>query len=900
MFLFILLPYYFEANIRSKQQISDEGYTRGASVGILEPLCICSSRTLLTEESKKAVMTQTVGTIQIASLAKEKRGHFKIGVPCPKGMWPAVTQLRPAANGILLPDAFIKISQLWPDGSIKWLLCEGLIDLQQHSASEEIVLTLDPVESGSPSKTLSPPVINNDEALLLSLGNGETLTINKARPFEFSNSTHFFSSIDIVDITPQSIIPVAFSYALHCNNNEYSALTVEQKYEISLGSDKKLIVETEASIFLKTGTVCGHVTMRNPSAASHPNGKWDLGDPNSIYLKECCISLTSQSLESTLTLNSEVFSSSEHEKLTLHQASSGYENWQSPVHVNKDIVNSLPFRGFKLYQSDRLLLSGSQAQPQITISGSSSTFSIHVDKFWQNFPSSAQLTADKLSVSLLGSRHSESTELQPGEQKTRCISIAPFEMQSLQVVIDSTWLKNASVLPFLPSKPCEFDSLIKSGIEGPSSFFQKRLDIDEFGWRHFGELYADHEKALAPDEPFFVSHYNNQYDPIFGMLTQWLLSADARWFELADDLAKHVTDIDVYHTSDDKPEYSGGLFWHTDHYVQAYTASHRTYSKHQPTGVYDDHAGGGGPGGQHCYTNGLTLHYLLTGYTPSRDAALSITQWVTNYYEGDGTFVGALLALKNSDIPGVKNVKTGKYPLDRGTGNYLQARLDRYELQGCDSDIEAAAYIIAHTVSPTDDLDQLQLDNVEATWFYTVFLQAVCRFISLKEQRCECDSSYQYAVDSLTHYASWMAVNEYAYLDKPDILEFPNQTWTGQDLRKLCVLHFASNYLTEAQRTLAEQKAEQLADTIYQRLSTSTETSTTRVLCLMMQNGHYSGFKKAPRPLLKNEIQKSQALAENPSSLSFLLTHLIDLSPSKERKQLVKRFPQLQKLLGKP
>ena len=145
-----------------------------------------------------------------------------------------------------------------------------------------------------------------------------------------------------------------------------------------------------------------------------------------------------------------------------------------------------------------------------------------------------------------------------------------------------------------------------------------------------------------------------------------------------------------------------------------------------------------------------------------------------------------------------------------------------------------------------------------------------------------------------------MAVNEYAYLDKPDILEFPNQTWSGQDLRKLCVLHFASNYLTEAQRTLAEQKAEQLADTIFQRLSTSTETSTTRVLCLMMQNGHYSGFKQAARPLSSTSTQKGQALKEKSNSLSFLLSNLIDLSPSRERKQLVKRFPQLQKWLGKP
>ena len=238
--------------------------------------------------------------------------------------------------------------------------------IYNHSVSDEIVLTLEAVESDSPSNKLVSPVNNNDEALSLSLGNGKTLTINKAKPFEFATNEHLSSSFDIVDTTPQSITPIAFSYALHCNNNEYSALTVEQKYEIRLGSDKKLIVETEASIFLSTGTVCAHLTMRNPSAASHPNGKWDLGDPNSIYLKECCISFKGKSLESTLTLNSDVFSSSEHEELTLHQASSGFENWQSPVHVNQDNVNSLPFRGLSYTNQTNYCFQATK--PQITIS----------------------------------------------------------------------------------------------------------------------------------------------------------------------------------------------------------------------------------------------------------------------------------------------------------------------------------------------------------------------------------------------------------------------------------------------------------------------------------------------------------------------------------------------------
>ena len=113
-------------------------------------------------------------------------------------------------------------------------------------------------------------------------------------------------------------------------------------------------------------------------------------------------------------------------------------------------------------------------------------------------------------------------------------------------------------------------------------------------------------------------------------------------------------------------------------------------------------------------------------------------------------------------------------------------------------------------------------------------------------------------------------------------------------------MYFASNYLTKTQRTIAEQKAEQLADTIYQRLSASTETNTTRVLCLMMQNGHYSGFKQAARPLLTTSTQKGQTLTKKSSSLSYLLTHIFAFSPSRERKQLVKRFPQFHKWLGKP
>jgi hypothetical protein len=380
------------------------------------------------------------------------------------------------------------------------------------------------------------------------------------------------------------------------------------------------------------------------------------------------------------------------------------------------------------------------------------------------------------------------------------------------------------------------------------------------------------------------------------MLCQWLCSGNIKWKRLADDLAKHVANIDVYHTSLDKPEYSGGLFWHTDHYVQAYTATHRTYSSLQPNDVYQDHAGGGGPGGQHCYTNGLLLHYYLTGSEVSKSAMLSICNWIELYYEGDGTVIGTLLALKNAGNIGLKNALTGAYPLDRGTANYLQALMDRFDLQGNTEDLAKCATIIANTVSPEDDITQRDLQNVELTWFYTVFLQALCRFIYIKEQRLESDFDYSYAVQSLCHYAKWMIDNEYVYLEKPDILEFPNDTWTGQDLRKLCILSFAKAYLNCSEDI--DNKLSTLTKGIHERLSLSTETDSTRVLCLMMQNAHYDVYSELPQPM---EQVKFNMKEHRKSAFTALLFYTIkNFSISKERSQLAKRFPQLQKWIGQP
>ena len=95
-----------------------------------------------------------------------------------------------------------------------------------------------------------------------------------------------------------------------------------------------------------------------------------------------------------------------------------------------------------------------------------------------------------------------------------------------------------------------------------------------------------------------------------GFAYQFLRSGDRRWRRPMDELAAHVIDIDIYHTDRDKSAYNHGLFWHTFHYVDADTGTHRSY----PRAAQGRAAAG--PANEQNYATGLMLHYFLTGDAP--------------------------------------------------------------------------------------------------------------------------------------------------------------------------------------------------------------------------------------------------------------------------------------------
>jgi hypothetical protein len=73
-----------------------------------------------------------------------------------------------------------------------------------------------------------------------------------------------------------------------------------------------------------------------------------------------------------------------------------------------------------------------------------------------------------------------------------------------------------------------------------------------------------------------------------------------------------------------------------------------------------------------------------------------------------------------------------------------------------------------------------------------------------------------YARASLLHYARWMAEHETFYLDRPEQLEYPTETWAAQEIRKANILTAAAHLADDREAGKFRTKAQWF----YDRLTT--------------------------------------------------------------------------------
>ncbi|MEP1446599.1 MAG: hypothetical protein ABJK37_10865 [Paraglaciecola sp.] len=844
----------------------------------------------------------------------------EVSVPLPKSMVVSVKQLSVTADTNDVPvipneiDALCQVVAYWPDNSIKWVKLTI-----ERVKQTPVYLNINNTQTGTPESSNTQFVENtnatdnysfksDDKTLILHLAKHQ-LTMLDVNDNAMLNLNA--GDLELADSQGQSLTAY-FDSAIatqqpNLKNNDSPAVTLKIK-----GHFSGTLVRFQLMLdwLLPFDLVQFTLQIHNTNRAMHHGGKWDLGDTGSFFFKSFSINLnttpkvdTSQTSKPKRHTFTDVQSNQSFnaESFFCEQFSSGGDNWQSLVHVNHKNHVEINRNGFVL-QHGNTEYTGLRCQPVI---GLQNNLAITLDQFWQNFPKSLSVAEQTVTLGLFPSTH-YLHELQGGEKKTHSFWLS---LNSAQNDLTSNhlnnrghvawdWVNQCDLYPFIEKEqpaPNSLQSIIDLGVNSASSFMAKRETLDEYGWRNFGELYADHETAGYQGDDIFVSHYNNQYDPIYGFLRQYLITGNTKWFELANDLATHVKDIDIYHTKLDKSEYNGGLFWHTDHYLQAFTSSHRSYSKHQASDAYQDHSGGGGPGGQHCYTTGLYLHYCLTGQQSSKDAVLTLTNWITHVYEGSGTCLELLLAFKNRHFAGYKNHFTGQYPLDRGIANYVNALLDSFELTQNEDYLTQVHNILSNAMHPDEDLTHRDLQNIENTWFYTVLLQALCRFLQVKQSRQEFDQHFYYCRDCLLNFADWMLVHEYPYLEKPDILEYPNDTWTAQDLRKAHVLAGAY-YFSPHKKTEYLTKAQFFQQYVADKLTKADTKTYTRILVLLMQNqGAMEFFQKQPAPIAFAPRENWPAAKYQQTSvygglLKVFTKRLMKISPKAELDWLKKRL----------
>jgi hypothetical protein len=636
----------------------------------------------------------------------------------------------------------------------------------------------------------------------------------------------------------------------------FRATIVNEGWLRAAGRIAPMRFKTRLAFVAGSAAVRLELQLRNARPALHPGGTWDLGDPGSWFFRDLTLTLEPGGSVSALRWYAEQ-PSDEREQTeapwTLYQDSSGGENWSSLNHVDHQMSATVSFRGYRVSGgasggaagSETLLTEGDRATPCLTLVSGDTWVAAATKDFWQNFPKALRWRDGALQIGVFPAETRKSFEMQGGEQKRHTILLdfgklpQPPSIAALQhpaeVWVAPAWIETTHAIAWFTAQSdadhAQYADYIHHIIEGPHSFVSKREIIDEYGWRNFGDLFADHEAVHGPVPGRFISHYNNQYDFLYGAFVHFERSGDPRWRQLLEDGARHAIDVDIYHTQHDKSAFNGGLFWHTDHYLPAATCTHRTYSrKNGPPGSY-----GGGPSNEHNYTSGLLHYYYLTGDPEAADAVGELAEWVMGMDDGART----LFAVVDSGPTGgaSKTLEPTFHHPGRGAGNSINALLDAYTLLRRHAYLVKAEEIIQRCVHPADDIAALRLDDPEHRWSYLVFFQVLGKYLAIKVEIGETDFAFHHARESLLHYAAWIADNEVPYKDVLHKVEIPTETWPAHDVRKSHVLHVAAEYAGDPQRDALRQRADFFFERCLTDLLTFATAYVTRPLVILCVYG---------------------------------------------------------------
>ena len=721
------------------------------------------------------------------------------GVPLARGFVRQASELALLdAQGAAVPVQ-VKVTSTYRDGTPRWVL---LTFFAHAPARDKVVYTL--------TRGHRPPV---PETLTYELNKGRVSIDTGAARFQID--TNRFRLFDSVAVGGQSLVAAhgiggavleEESGSQHRIETRATSVRVEEKGPLALVLTVKAEFRPGQALAL-ADFVC-HMTfyagksevrvfytLHNPRAHRHPGNTWDLGTGGSVFMEDFSLRLplVEDQWASRIGVGHSPLKAD-----ALFQDSSGRPHWNSANHVDKDLQIPLSFSGYRVLRDGQRVHQGQQADGWIQVHGVGGGVAVGVRDFWQNFPKALSYANDTIRIGLWPRESAGVHELLGGEQKThemlwvfhnaRTTRMAIAQrMQAFHspmypmpdpVAVYATralWATGPIDRQDFPRLEQTCDTFVNPAGPSAQSMVTQWDLIDEYGWRHFGDSFADNEASPAAMQQDFpqhhvdgrpISHYGNEYDVNYGIILQGLRRADPRWMWVADVKCRHYADICIYHTdADGARAYCHGPFTHTTHDTAALRSTHRMYPSE--TEKYDLTYASGGPNAGHCYVASLAQHYYLTGNLTSRAAFLEVAGWTVHSL----WFTQMMMGDK------------------RGIGCFLMTHVYAYQLTQDPIYYEAALTMIDQVREPFEGLGA------------TLFVKAAARFVDMKIENQEFDRDYARALDKMLMFGD-------LYLSLP--LDKPKR-WLEQacfyaQVLYTCHLYAAQDhrhhgqYLTQAQK----------------------------------------------------------------------------------------------------
>ncbi len=324
------------------------------------------------------------------------------------------------------------------------------------------------------------------------------------------------------------------------------------------------------------------------------------------------------------------------QSVLLYQDSSGGPNWGPSSDGSPYWATT--FQGYRVTLGEQpnapVLDSGLRALGVGDLSDGTAGAAVSMRSFWQNFPKGIRLdSSGRIDVQLFPRSWATPHRFRGGIQKTHDLlfqfhsgdaqdadveSVARAFAAPMRALGPPALYRDSKALGFVsvedPSRFRMYDEAIAGVLDyqggrpdTQGDIYRELEDKDEYGWLNWGDHYREGSKNLR-------YWGNNEFDFSWVMLLGYLRGADHddRFFQRGEAMARHLIDIDLYHTDRD-------IFW-----------ANRGLKKHDASGVTDHNRD---PNLSHFWLDGLVLYYWLTGDEGARDALEELGQWLQNREE---------------------------------------------------------------------------------------------------------------------------------------------------------------------------------------------------------------------------------------------------------------------------